>query len=230
MSTQELERVRDDFDRIARLMASRPEQPEPYDRFLRAQVPGSCGRLLEVGCGSGRMARLLTAHARHVTAIDASPQMIELARARSRAFATLELVCADFMTYPFAEAQFDCVFTVTTLHHMAHAPALERMKTLLVSGGTLVIHDVRAVAGAGDWLTSGMRAVATGEVAHWMVQRARNRGELARAWRDHGATDTYLDMNGVRALADAHLPGTTVFNHALWRYTIVWRKTLQRSR
>jgi SAM-dependent methyltransferase len=220
----ELSRIRSDFDRIARLMATRPEEPEPYDRFLLSRVPGRCDRLLEVGCGSGRMARLLTARARHVVGIDASPQMIEMGQSRSASFTSLQFVCDDFMTHPFGTAQFDCVFTVTALHHMEYVAALTRMKSLLAPGGTLIIHDVRAAAGPGDWLSSGVRAAARGEILRWVARRLRTRGELARAWSDHGASDEYLDMSRVRALCASHLPGAQVYNHALWRYTIVWNQ------
>ena len=222
----ELLRVQSDFDRIARLLETRGEQDEPYDRFLLRQVPSPCERLLEVGSGPGRMARLLSKRAGRVTGIDASPQMVSLASARTPSGDNAHFICADFMTHDFGGERFDCVFSVTTFHHMSNVPALERMKTLLAPGGVLIVHDVRAVTGTRDLVASGLRATATGEILHWVAQRMRNRGELARAWHDHGATDEYLDMAGVRALCAAHLPGARIYNHPLWRYTIIWRPAL----
>jgi SAM-dependent methyltransferase len=227
VSTPPLEKIRADFDRIARFLAVRPEEPEPYDHLLLSMVPASCRELLEVGCGSGRMARLLAGRAHHVIGIDASAQMIELARARATGVPSLDFVCDDFMTHSFAGQEFNCVFTITTLHHLEYGPALGRMKSLLAPGGTLIVHDVRAAAGASDWLGSGIRATARGEIAGWLARRMRTRGGLAQAWRDHGATDRYLDISGVHALCAEHLPGATIHNHPLWRYTIVWRKMLQ---
>jgi SAM-dependent methyltransferase len=221
-----LHQVRSDFDRIAHLLETRRERAEIYDGFLLQQVPPQCTDLLEVGSGTGRMARLLAARAQRVTGMDASPQMTALASSRARSDDRVCFICADFMTHDFAHHRFDCIFSVTTLHHMPNGPALERMKSLLAPGGVLIIHDVRAVAGTRDLVVSGLRATATGEILHWVAQRMRNRGELARAWHDHGATDEYLDMAGVRALCAAHLPGAHIFNHPLWRYTIIWNGRL----
>lgn len=221
----ELLQVQSDFDRIARLLETRREEPEPYDRFLLQQVPSPCGNLLEVGSGPGRMARLLAKRAEHVIGIDASRHMTSLAQSRSTSSPGPTFVCADFMAHDFGDQRFDCVFSVTTLHHMDAAAAVERIKCLLSPGGVVVIHDVRAVAGKSDLISSGLRATANGEIVHWLLQRVRNRGALARAWHDHGVSDTYLDMHGVNQLCAAHLPGARVFNHPLWRYTIVWKKS-----
>jgi ubiquinone/menaquinone biosynthesis C-methylase UbiE len=223
VSPQTLEKIQSDFDRIARLLSTRPERPGPYDPFILRQVPEPCDSLLDVGSGSGRMARLLSARARSVLAIDASPAMTELARARSGSVASLRFLCADFMAHDFGHERYDCVFSVTTLHHLPHGAALERMKMLLKPGGVLVIHDLRATAGWRDWISSGVRATTSGEIIPWLARRLGNRGEIARAWRDHGATDEYLRMPAVRTLVAAHLPGARVIDHPLWRYTVVWR-------
>lgn len=226
MSTQTLDKIRADFDRIALLLSRHGERAEPYDAFLLAQVPNPCSSLLEVGCGAGRLARILATRADHVLGIDASPEMIALARSRSGAVANLRFECVDFMTRDFGTSRYDCVFTVTTLHHLATAPALVRMKSLLTPGGRLIIQDVRAMSGKIDWLWSGFRATANGDVRHWWRRRVTGPRDLALAWQAHGVGESYLAMSGVCALCAEHLPGADVHNHPLSRYTIVWTKPL----
>src|SRR5262245_17797651 len=121
-----LERVQADFDRIARLAAARPERAEPYDAFLLRQVPAPCGTLLEIGCGAGRLARAAAARGIDVTAIDASPEMIRLARERGGRDPRLRFVCGDFMAYPASAGVFDCVLSVSTLHHLDADEGLTR--------------------------------------------------------------------------------------------------------
>jgi SAM-dependent methyltransferase len=217
------ERTRKEFDLIARLIAAEPETPDPYDLFLLARIPADCRTLLEVGCGAGRMARAAAARGARVTAIDGSPGMIELARRRAGDGAPIRYLCGDFMTCPIDEV-FDCVLTVATLHHMDPAPALDRMKGLLGPGGVLVLHDLRAVSGAGDWLLSGLRAAATADLWRWTRGRLRQSRELREAWRDHGQDETYLTMEEARALCREHLPGAILYRHPLWRYTAVWSR------
>jgi SAM-dependent methyltransferase len=222
MTTQGLEKIQTDFDRIATLLARRPEKVEPYDDFLLQKVPDHCGSLLEVGSGAGRLGRLLTTRAETVVGIDASREMTALARARSQSYPTIRFECADFMEYPFGDARYDCVLSVTTLHHLPAGPALARMKSLLNPGAVLILHDVRAPSGIMDWIRSGLKATLTGEIRYWLWRRLSDRGDLSRAWRDHGSTEEYLQMEDVRSLCAEHLPGARVYSHPLWRYTIEW--------
>lgn len=217
-----LEKIRADFDRIARLHADRPERADPYDAFVLSRIPVTCKSLLEIGCGAGRLARVCAQRGIEVTAIDASPEMIRLARERAGEDPRIRFVCADFLVHDFGAERFDCVLCVATLHHVPAATGLERMKALVNPGGTLVIHDVRAAAGPLDWLRSGLAAAATGDAWRWMLRHLRERGELRRAWHDHGAGERYPTMDEVRSLRGSHLPGAILHRHPLWRYTITW--------
>jgi SAM-dependent methyltransferase len=221
MATAGLEKVRADFDRIAALLESRAETAEAYEKYLLEQVPRDCASALDVGCGAGRMARLLASKSSHVVGIDASPNMINLARVRSADNSRIDFICADFMTHAFA-GRFDCVMSMTTWHHLPLAGALERMKSLVKPSGTLIIHDVRRLSGASDWISSGVRTAATGKAWFWARRQLGQRGELAHAWREHGAGEQYLRMPEVRAYCAACLPGAHTVNHALFRFTIVW--------
>ena len=81
------------------------------------------GRLLDVGTGTGRMAELFEPLADNVAALDNSPEMLRLARARLQHLAPgrVELVQGDFAALPFAEAAFDTVLFHQVLHY-AQAP------------------------------------------------------------------------------------------------------------
>ena len=83
----------------------------------------SLGRLLDVGTGTGRMAELLEPSAEAVVALDNSPEMLRLARARLQHLAPgrVELVHGDFAALPFADAVFDTVLFHQVLHY-AQAP------------------------------------------------------------------------------------------------------------
>ena len=216
-----LEAVREDFDRIARLVAKEPERPERYESFLLEHVPER-GAVLEIGCGAGRLARTIAKRGATVTAIDASPEMIRLARLRAGEV-RIELVCCAFSEFRAAPGAYDGIVSVTTLHHLPVAPALARMKELLKPGGVLVIHDVRSKAGIGERLRCGWAAGLNGDALWWVGQQLRQPRALRQAWRDHGAGERYLTMAGVRALYDVELPGARVWQHPLSRYTVVWR-------
>lgn len=217
-----LETIRADFDRLARLLAEEPERPERYESFLLAQIPVRCRRVLEVGCGTGRLARAIADRGTAVTAVDASPEMIRLARNRSSGAASIEFACGDFSDLPFDPGSYDGVVSVATLHHMSFPEAVARMKRLVAPGGVFVLHDLRSPTGAGDWLASGVAAVLNGDAGWWIRARVGARRAVRAAWREHGARERYLTIAEVRALCATALPGARIHRHPLWRYTVVW--------
>jgi SAM-dependent methyltransferase len=105
------------------------------------------GALLDVGTGTGRIAQLLAPRASQVTALDNSPEMLRLARARLQDLAAehLALVQGDFTALPFAEAAFDTVLFHQVLHY-AQAPELVLAEAARVTrpGGTIAVVDFAA--------------------------------------------------------------------------------------
>jgi hypothetical protein len=47
---------------------------------------------------------------------------------------------------------------------------------------------------------------------------------LREAWARHGSNETYPSLHEAQTVANRLLPGARVFNHWLWRYTVVWDK------
>ena len=79
--------IQADFDRLALLSESGWDQNSQYDKFLLQHIPPHCENALEIGCGLGDFSRQLAARSKNVLALDLSPNMIRLAKARSTQFA-----------------------------------------------------------------------------------------------------------------------------------------------
>jgi SAM-dependent methyltransferase len=77
------------------------------------------GDVLELACGSGRWTRLLAARARSVTAVDAAPEMLALARQRVRG-RPVELIEADVFGWQ-PPRRYDTVFFAFWLTHVPPA-------------------------------------------------------------------------------------------------------------
>ena len=138
------ERVRNDFDEIARLSDCHGVGSDRYDSFLMSLVPMNAVSVLDVGCGLGRLTAKLATRDREVVGVDLSPEMIARATKAGQATGQLTFLCGDFLEQGFAAQQFDCVISAATLHHMPEDVAMHRMTELLRPGGRLVIHDMRA--------------------------------------------------------------------------------------
>jgi len=79
----------------------------------------SYGKLLDFGCGVGRMTRAFSRHFESCVGIDVSEKMIGLAREFNAGHPRCEFIASDAGVLPFVEKSFDFVFTVLVLQHLA---------------------------------------------------------------------------------------------------------------
>lgn len=104
---------------------------------------GQQATALEVGPGDGGFLPDLARRFRHVTALDNSPEMLEIARqlCAAQALANVELKLADVLNA--VDVSADCVVLNMVLHHFAApADALKQLATLLQPGGSLLVTDL----------------------------------------------------------------------------------------
>jgi SAM-dependent methyltransferase len=95
--------------------------------FVTAQLPPAPARVLEIGCGDGRLARALDELGYSVVAIDpAAPPG-----------AIFQAVSLEEFADP---APFDAVVASRSLHHIHDLPGgLSKLQRLLVPGGPLIV-------------------------------------------------------------------------------------------
>jgi SAM-dependent methyltransferase len=116
-------------------------------RFLRRHLPERRLRLLDAGCGEGRLVERLVAAGHDAYGIDVAPEAVATARAAGRS-----VTLSDFLE-PRAGA-YDAVTFGASLHHMSPlATAVERAHALLAPGGTLLADEFDLVAADGPTAT-----------------------------------------------------------------------------
>ena len=111
-----------------------------YYPVLMKALPTHSAKALDIGCGNGILTRHLRTRVARVIGIDIDPPMIELAKKETcSSLDGIEFVFGDILTYPFELESFDVIASVATLHHIDTVAALQRIRSLLRPGGTLVI-------------------------------------------------------------------------------------------
>ncbi|WHO40061.1 metalloregulator ArsR/SmtB family transcription factor [Sphingobium sp. AP49] len=115
---------------------------------MRGLLDGApIGHLLDIGTGTGRMIELFGPSADQVTALDRSPDMLRLARAKLPADAgdKYALLLGDFAALPLDRASVDTVLLHQVLHY-AQAPELviAQAARVLRPGGQVLIVDFAA--------------------------------------------------------------------------------------
>ena len=126
------------FDRTADLYAeaARSNDWAAFVEWCRPQ-PGQ--RALDVGAGPGLLSGALTGLVAEAVALDPSRALLGHAPAGVRA------VVGDAEAMPFADAEFDLVTSVNSLHHVADlARTLAEMARVLAPAGAIVVQDYLA--------------------------------------------------------------------------------------
>jgi ArsR family transcriptional regulator len=119
------------------------EEAEVESAMLRLMHNRRVGHLLDIGTGTGRMAEIFGETTRQITALDRSPEMLRIARAKlaDRGIA-VELILGDFVALPMAPRTVDTVVMHQVLH-FAHEPdrVIAEVARVLRPGGHLLIVD-----------------------------------------------------------------------------------------
>jgi trans-aconitate 2-methyltransferase len=119
------------YDRVAD-----PQEEWGREVLARLELRGD-ERVLDAGCGSGRVTKLLLERVArgHVIGVDASPSMIE--RARENLGPDVELIVSDLLDLELPEP-VDAIFSNATFHWILdHQRLFNRLHAVLHPGGAM---------------------------------------------------------------------------------------------
>jgi ubiquinone/menaquinone biosynthesis C-methylase UbiE len=102
--------------------------------YLASALGGKDGDVLEIGAGTGTFTVGLAAVYRRLTAIDISPDLLQVAAQRAPG---VRFECADAHELPFPDASFDAVIGCSVLHHLDWGRALKSFFRVLRPSGII---------------------------------------------------------------------------------------------
>ena len=161
---------------------------------LRDLVPSPAGLTLDIGCGEGRVSRLLRSDGHHVVGVDGSPRLARFAHDGDTPVA----VC-DGARLPVASGIADVVVSSMVLMDVpdldGHVTELARV---LRSGGTLVVAVTHPITLAGFPMRDEHETFAMGDYLHeqmhdWVSSR-NDRSIAFKFWQR--PVSTYLSALG----------------------------------
>ena len=158
---------------------------EPMHRRIASEVPIERGRLLDVGCGAGKLARLIAAARPNVgvVGLDSSEPMVRAARKRSSA-PNPEFRLGTIEESGFS-GEFDFALTVLSFHHWEEpVEGLRAVHRALAPGASFWIYEMDPEAPEG--------AIRRDRAAVWGFLTLPIRLQRAMA-RDHGFTGAQVD-------------------------------------
>jgi ubiquinone/menaquinone biosynthesis C-methylase UbiE len=99
-------------------------------------------RVLDLGCGTGMLFRLLSERADFVIGVDFAPEMLRLAKLRANE--RVALVTADADLLPFTDESFDAVVSITMLQNVPDpAATIREIARVLRRGGLAIITSLK---------------------------------------------------------------------------------------
>lgn len=150
---------------------------EGFRRILQPHESDSA--ILDVGCGNGIFARALFG-TKPVIGVDFSRHMCQLAQIKG-----MTVYQADALALPFADAQFDLVYSAEVLQHIADLPALlAEFARVCRPGGHIVISTLNRTS----WYRQGYffaRDLVLGDKLKRGRAVMRSAKEIAAAARAH---------------------------------------------
>ncbi|MBP5244878.1 MAG: class I SAM-dependent methyltransferase [Clostridia bacterium] len=85
--------------------------------FIRSLELDETKSVLEVGVGTGRLAKKVAPRCLEFVGIDVSPKTVERARENLKGFGNVSIICADFTDYLF-ERRFDVIYSSLVMMHI----------------------------------------------------------------------------------------------------------------
>ncbi|MCU8593160.1 class I SAM-dependent methyltransferase [Streptomyces sp. A13(2022)] len=189
-----------------------------YHRWILRQFPRRFGSALDVGSGTGDLARLLATRADHVLGIDSDPAITSRARALTPEPARTSFTVMDATT-DLPAGPFDAITCVATLHHLPFTETLHAFRIRLAPGGTLVAVGLYRPATFTDHAL-GAIAAPLNAAAGWLKNRSRRAPRPASMTARTRPAD--MPFTDITEATRATLPGAHLHRRLFWRYTLTW--------
>lgn len=168
-----------------------------FYRVLAAEARSSGQAVLEVACGTGRVAIRLAQGGVDLVGLDRSPAMLSVAREKSRGMDNVRWVQGDMRSFELGEAFGLAIIPGHSFQNLLTAEdqvaSLESIRRHLVPGGSLVVHiDHQNVGWLGDLTRDqGGRFNAGATFTHPVTGQ---RIQTSRAWSYQPATQTAISQ------------------------------------
>jgi len=197
-----------------------------YHQWVLRQLSATPERILDVGCGTGDLARRLAARGSWVLGIDQDGAVIERARQLSSDATRITYSVGDVMAVPLP-GDYEAITCLAVLHHLPFAAALRHLGEQLAPGGTLVVVGLYREQTRSDRLLN-LAAIPANLALGWLHTRNRHGGvpqlpgPIALTVSTRPADMT---LSQIRVQAALELPGARIRRHLFWRYSLVYRAT-----
>jgi ubiquinone/menaquinone biosynthesis C-methylase UbiE len=166
-----------------------------FYREIAAEVKSNGGTMLEVACGTGRIAIRLAQDGIRVVGLDLSPQMLEVAQRKNAGSQNIRWVQGDMRSFELGETFELVIIPGHAFQHLLtpqdQVACLECIKRHLSPDGTLVVHlDHQEISWLGELCGERRGRFETAE--QFQHPQTGYQIRTSRAWSYESSTQTAL--------------------------------------
>lgn len=125
------------------------------DQIIKEKFVGREKRVLEIGCGIGRMTEFFAEDFKKVYGVDISKEMIKKGKEKLAGINNIELLETDGVNLPFADNSMDLIFSYIVFQHMPNYEIVEKnfreIKRVLKEDGLFKVQLRGIPAKRGTW-------------------------------------------------------------------------------
>jgi 2-polyprenyl-3-methyl-5-hydroxy-6-metoxy-1,4-benzoquinol methylase len=213
--------VIEQFDRIA-FLPDKWDHNQQYQKYLLKNIPENCNCILDVGCGTGELAKKLIPFSKEIIGIDVSENMINEAKKRNYDKKVNYIKISVEKYLEETEKQFDVIISIAALHHMNEEEILKAMKAKLAKDGRILILDLVKTKTIMEWVLAIAAALLNPIIMLIMRGRLKITREEKEAWAEHFQYDKYLTIDEAKSIVKKALGKGKVKRHFFWRYSILY--------
>ncbi|MFH8349178.1 class I SAM-dependent methyltransferase [Streptomyces sp. NPDC018045] len=201
-----------------------------YLDLLLRELPTPCRRALDVGCGTGTLARKLALRGIDVDAVDADGAVIAGAQKQTSAIGPpgrLHFQQADITDLALRPDTYDYIACVASIHHVPF-DTVKKLRTALSANGVLVILGCYRDSALRDHAMSLLAAPVNAICRTVVFLREKFSGAPSSTNNQHPpapVASPSMSFTEIRESAAAHLPRSRMRRLLFWRYLLVFRNS-----
>ncbi|MGT2907822.1 class I SAM-dependent methyltransferase [Streptococcus dentiloxodontae] len=189
-----------------------------YFSWIGQQLANGEQKILDVGCGDGRLAMYLSAKERTIIGIDPDEACIQRACSQNKYENNLCFQTTTFEDFQAESESFDAIIFVASLHHMDMTRAVQKVVSLLKPEGHLIIVGLAKPSAITDWLIEAVRIIPV-KISNFLHHTTTTEAlEVPVSYN-------FPRMNAVRQLLKTELQGATLRRGLYYRYLLSWQKS-----
>jgi 2-polyprenyl-3-methyl-5-hydroxy-6-metoxy-1,4-benzoquinol methylase len=225
------------WDEITHIYFIREKFIRLVDAHVLRKLPAHFENVLDIGCGTGSLTKILASRSRFVVAVDIASKMLEMAGKTNKSH-NIKYINSDFNSLNLKKEFFDLIISIDTLHYLDIESAFIKTKEALKRGGVLLIADLIELKSPNPAINAKRKIARFAHLFFYILKKEKLKTALVywsllkyrRKWKNHDIAMKKMNikrlfLNEFSETARRYLPGCDIELLKPFDWAVIrWRK------